>query len=422
MPKPSFREALRFWAKLGLISFGGPAGQIAVMHRELVDRKRWIEESRFLHALNFCMLLPGPEATQLAAYCGWLLHGMRGALVAGILFIVPGVAILWALSWIYVAWGAVPAVAAVFHGLKAAVLAIVVTALWRIGRRALRTPLSWTLALAAFVGLFFLGLPFPLIVFGALVLGFVGGRAWPRQFGAVAATHEPELAPAGQVTWRGTLRTAAIGATIWFAPVVASGLVRGWHDTLTQIGWFFSKAAVVTFGGAYAVLPYVAQQAVNHYHWLSAGHMLDGLAFAETTPGPLIMVVQFVGFVAGWHHVSGLPALGAATLGALMTTWVTFVPTYLFILIGAPYVERAQRNVQLKSALAAVTAAVVGVVLNLAVWFGLHVMFPAGGGIDGFALVVGLGAFAALQWGEIDIVPVIVACGALGWLWQRCAG
>lgn len=421
MSAPSFREALRFWLKLGLISFGGPAGQIAVMHRELVERKRWIEESRFLHALNFCMLLPGPEATQLAAYCGWLLHGVRGALTAGILFIVPGVATLWTLSWLYVEWGEVPAVAAVFHGLKAAVLAVVVAALWRIGRRALQTPVSWGLAGVAFVGLFFFGLPFPLIVFGALLLGFFGGRKWPWLFGPEGASSNSSLPPAGRVGWRPTLQTTTVGLLVWFAPVVLSGLWRGWHDTLTQIGWFFSKAAVVTFGGAYAVLPYVAQQAVNHYHWLGAGHMLDGLAFAETTPGPLIMVVQFVGFVAGWQHMSGLPALGAATLGALMTTWVTFVPTYLFILIGAPYVERAQRNVRLKSALAAVTAAVVGVILNLAVWFGLHVMFPAAGEVDGFALVVGLLAFAALQWRRLDIVPVIVACGTAGWLWHALA-
>lgn len=411
--RPTFRDALRFWCRLGFISFGGPAGQIAVMHRELVERKRWIDEARFLRALNFCMLLPGPEATQLAAYCGWLLHGVRGALAAGVLFVAPGAVTLWTLSWVYAVWGAVPAVAAVFHGLKAAVLAVVVAALWRIARRALQRPSAWVLAAAAFAALFFLQVPFPLVVFGALACGFLGARAWP-----VAEPVEPSAASAPPPRASATLRLAAVGLGLWFAPVVIAGLWQGWGAPLVQVGWFFSKAAVVTFGGAYAVLPYVAQQAVNHYHWLAPGQMLDGLAFAETTPGPLIMVVQFVGFLAGWGRAAGLPPLLAATLGAAMTTWVTFVPTYLFILLGAPWIERVQRHPRLQSALAAVTAAVVGVILNLAVWFGLHVVFPPGGGIDGFALGLGAAAFAALQWRKLDLVPVIAICGAAGWIWH----
>jgi len=365
------------------------------------------------------MLLPGPEATQLAAYCGWLLHGVRGALAAGILFIVPSIVILWGLSWFYLMFGAVPAVAAVFHGLKAAVLAIVAVALLRVGRRALKTPTAWGMASVAFVALYFLHWPFPLIVFGALTVGFVGGRLAPRQFGIGAAKPAGPLAVATPIDWRRIARTTVIGGAVWFAPVVVAGVSLGWGSTYTQLGWFFSKAAVVTFGGAYAVLPYVAQQAVENFHWLSAGQMLDGLAFAETTPGPLIMVVQFVGFVAGWQHPEGFSLLAGGTLGALITTWVTFVPTYLFILIGAPLVERAQNDERLKAALAAVTAAVVGVILNLTVWFGWHVLLPVSGGVDWFALTLAGGALAVLQWTKIDLVSVIVACGAVGFLWER---
>jgi len=418
MRSPTFREALKFWVKLGFISFGGPAGQIAIMHRELVDRKKWIKESRFLHALNFCMLLPGPEATQLAAYCGWLLHGVRGALAAGILFIVPAIGILWGLSWIYVAYGEVPAVAAVFHGLKAGVLAIVAIALMRVGRRALKTPTAWSLAVAAFVGLYFLDLPFPLIVFGALVIGFLGGRLAPSQFGGKEVKSSASKNKAAKVSWRSTVRIALLGIAVWSAPILVVGMWLGWDSTLTQLGWFFSKAALVTFGGAYAVLPYVGQQAVENYGWLSATQMVDGLAFAETTPGPLIMIVQFVGFVAAWQHSSGFSPLIAATLGAAITTWVTFVPTYLFILLGAPYVDRAHDDMRLKAALSAVTAAVVGVILNLTVWFGMHVLFPESGGVDSFALVVGLGAFLIMLWTKLDMMIVIPFCGAAGLLWS----
>ena len=414
--RPSFREALRFWLKLGFISFGGPAGQIAVMYRELVEKKRWVDEPRFLHALNFCMLLPGPEATQLATYCGWLLHGVRGGLAAGILFVLPGAVTLWVLSWVYVTYGAVPAVAAVFHGLKATVLAIVVAALVRIGRKALTRPVAWLLAAVAFGGLFFLRLPFPVIVFGALAIGFIGGRLAPRVFG-VETDPLPSTLPAATMSAMPTWRLAAIGLVLWFAPVlVATMLQRG--GVLPQLGWFFSKAAVVTFGGAYAVLPYVGQQAVEHYHWITPGQMLDGLAFAETTPGPLIMVLQFVGFMAGWNHPAGLAPLGAATLGAAMTTWVTFVPTYLFILLGAPYVERARGDARLNAALAAVTAAVVGVILNLAVWFALQVVFPPHAPVDWFALVVGIAALVALERFQVGIISVVLAGGVLGLAWS----
>ena len=413
---PTFREARRFWLKLGFISFGGPAGQIAVMHRELVERKRWIGEPRFLHALNFCMLLPGPEATQLATYCGWLLHGVRGGLAAGVLFVLPGAVTLWLLSWIYVTYGAVPAVAAVFHGLKATVLAIVVAAVLRIGRKALTSPVAWVLAAAAFGALFFLQLPFPLVVFGALAVGWVGGRMAPRMFG-VEASPVAAPAPAAAVSGTRTLRVAILGLGLWFAPVLLAATLRG-GDLFAQLGWFFSKAAVVTFGGAYAVLPYVGQQAVEHYHWITPGQMLDGLAFAETTPGPLIMVLQFVGFLTGWRQPGVLSPLGAATLGAAMTTWVTFVPTYLFILLGAPYIERLRGEVRLSAALAAVTAAVVGVIMNLAVWFALQVVFPVQAAVDWFALVVGIAALVALERFKAEVIPVVFAGGALGLLWS----
>jgi chromate transporter len=424
--KPSFRETLRFWLKLGCISFGGPAGQIAIMHRELVERKRWIAEGRFLHALNFCMLLPGPEATQLATYCGWLLNGVRGGIAAGVLFVLPGAIVLWGLSWIYVSYGALPAVTAVFNGLKAAVLAIVVSAVLRVGRRALRTPVAWLVAAAAFVALFFLGVPFPWVVAGALAMGWAGYRFFPGQFGPEAGsetgggTAEQPLAPAGRPP---TARIAAFGLMLWFAPVVAAGLWQGRGGLFARMGWFFSKAAVVTFGGAYAVLPYVAQQAVAHYHWVTPRQMLDGLAFAETTPGPLILVLQFVGFLAGWFHRGDLSPLGAATAGAFLTTWVTFVPTYLFVLLGAPYVERLRGIGRLNSALGAVTAAVVGVILNLAVWFALQTAFPRGGRPDWFIVATAVAAFIALQRFKLEIVPVLLASGALGlFAWRIAPG
>ncbi|MBK8857141.1 MAG: chromate efflux transporter [Opitutaceae bacterium] len=415
-PRPTWREALRFWLKLGFISFGGPAGQIAVMHRELVEKKRWIDAPHFLHALNFCMLLPGPEATQLATYCGWLLHGVRGGLAAGLLFVLPGAFALGLLSWLYVTYGHVAAAGAVFHGLKAAVLAIVAAAVLHLGRKALTSPAAWLLAALAFVALFFLGLPFPLVVLSALIAGFAAGRWSPGLLKVQGGKANP--AAGVPVSGRRTLKWTAAGLVVWLLPVVMMGLWQGWEGTLAQLGWFFSKAAVVTFGGAYAVLPYVGQQAVEHYQWIAPGQMLDGLALAETTPGPLIIVLQFVGFLAAWQHPGELAPFTAALLGAGLTTWVTFVPTYLFILIGAPYVERVRSNVQLGAALAAVTAAVVGVILNLAVWFAWQVIWPGHGAVDWFAAVVCVTAFVALQWMRVGMIPVIAVCGLLGWAWS----
>jgi len=420
-PKPTFREALRFWGKLGLISFGGPAGQIAIMHTELVRRKGWIAEDRFLHALNFCMLLPGPEATQLATYCGWLLHGPRGGGAAGLLFFLPSAVLLWGLSWLYVAHGSLPAVEAVFHGLKPAVTAIVAVAVWRIGRRALRGPASWLLAAGAFGALYFAGIPFPWIILGAAILGLAGSRLgweWMPGGGRGAnpvASENLHESPGG---WRRGAVVLLVIGSIWWLPILGAGLIHGRDGFLLQEGLFFSKAAMVTFGGAYAVLPYVGQQAVDHFGWLSGSQMLDGLGLAETTPGPLIIVVQFVGFLGGWNHPGSLPPLLAATLGAGITTWATFAPCFLWILLGAPYVERLRGNAGLTSALAAVTAAVVGVVLNLAVWFGQQVFLPADGGIDGFALAIAGAAFVALIRFENAIVPVVLGSAALGWVWS----
>jgi chromate transporter len=340
--------------------------------------------------------------------------GCAAALVAGVLFVLPGALILGVLAWFYVTFGNLPGVAAVFHGLQAAVLAIVVAALWRVGRKTLTRPVAWGLAVAAFVALFIFKVPFPLVVLGALAVGLVGGRWWPDAFGLKTGLPVPATGPT--VTWTSTIRLAVIGVALWFAPILAAGLSQGWDGTLAQLGWFFSKAALVTFGGAYAVLPYVGQQAVEHYQWILPGQMLDGLAFAETTPGPLILVLQFVGFLAAWQHPGGLSPLVSALLGAGLTTWVTFVPTYLFILIGAPYVERVRGNVRLGAALAAVTAAVVGVIFNLAVWFALQVIFPAEATVDWFALGVGLAALVALERFKAGIFTVVLACGALGWI------
>jgi chromate transporter len=320
------------------------------------------------------------------------------------------------LSWLYVTYGHVAAAGAVFHGLKAAVLAIVAAAVLHLGRKALTTPAAWLLAALAFVALFFLGLPFPLVVLSALIAGFVAGRWSP----GLLKVQNGKVSPVAgvPVSGRRTLKWTAVGLVVWLLPVVVLGLWQGWSSTLVQLGWFFSKAAVVTFGGAYAVLPYVGQQAVEHYQWISPGQMLDGLALAETTPGPLIMVLQFVGFLAAWQHPGGLAPFTAALLGAGLTTWVTFVPTYLFILIGAPYVERVRSNVQLGAALSAVTAAVVGVIFNLAVWFAWQVIWPGHAAVDWFAAVVCAGSFVALQWGRVGMIPVIVGCGLLGWAWS----
>ena len=421
---PTFGQALRFWLKLGFISFGGPTGQIAIMHTELVERKKWIGEQRFLHALNYCMLLPGPEATQLATYCGWLLHRTWGGIVAGALFVLPSAVLLWVLSWIYAAYGEVPWIAAIFYGLKPAVTAIVAAAVIRIGRRALKNGVMWGVAGAAFVAIYFFKVPFPAIIGAAALVGFAGGKFFPKKFpatsghGAIASGTVIDDAHESPVHTKPSLRRAikvlGVSLALWWGPVVAAGFWQGWRGTLAQEGIFFSGAAMVTFGGAYAVLPYVAQQAVAKFSWLAAPQMLDGLGLAETTPGPLIIVLQFAGFLGGWNHPGNLPRLAAATLGALITTWTTFVPCFLWIFLGAPHIEQMRGNARLGSTLTAVTAAVVGVVLNLAAWFGLHVFFPAAGTVDWFALGLALAAFAAMQRWNIGIVPIVFAGGALG--------
>jgi chromate transporter len=416
---PSFAEAFRFWLKLGFISFGGPSGQIAMMHAELVEKKRWIDNSRFLHALNFCMLLPGPEAQQLAIYIGWLWHKTRGGIVAGALFVIPSIFILWALSYVYVAYGHVPSIAAIFYGLKPAVLAIVAAAVIRIGRKALKNFVMWTIAAAAFVAIYFFHVPFPVIVVAAAVIGLLGGKTLPQYFRSENA-RSVDVAPTGKAadlvkpSVRRTLKVSLIWIVVWATPLTLAGIFLGTDHSIFREGIFFSKAAVVTFGGAYAVLPYVSQQAVEHYHWLTAPQMLDGLGLAETTPGPLIMVLQFVGFLGAWNQPGHLPPLLAATLGALITTWTTFVPCFLWIFLGAPYIEKLRGNESLTSALSTVTAAVVGVILNLAVWFGLHVIFPRSGNVDWFAVVVCAVAFIGMLRWKWNIVPVVLGSALLG--------
>ena len=417
----AFSEAIRVWARIAALSFGGPAGQIAVMHRILVEEKRWIGEARFLHALNYCMLLPGPEAQQLAVYIGWLLHRTWGGLVAGTLFVLPGFVAIMALSWLYAGLGDVPLVEALFFGLKAAVLAIVLEAVVRIGRRALRNPIMVALAAAAFVAIFFFDVPFPLIILAAGLIGLVGARAGlaaflgggPDQVGGSAPADADsalgESTPAHvRPTLAWSLQVAAVCLLLWLGPVVLLLLVLGADDVFSQIAVFFSKMAVVTFGGAYAVLAYVAQAAVGTYGWLEPGEMLDGLGMAETTPGPLIMVTQFVGFMGAFRDPGALPPLLAGTLGGLLTTWVTFTPCFLWIFLGAPFVETLRGNRALSAALSTITAAVVGVILNLAVWFGLHVVFAEVG-----EKRVGPLRLYAPEWTSFDPVAAALTAGAL---------
>jgi chromate transporter len=364
--KPSFNEAFALWGKLGVLSFGGPAGQIALMHRLLVEERRWIGEQHFLHALNFCMLLPGPEAMQLATYIGWRLHGTLGGLAAGLLFVLPGAMVVLALSIAYAFYGEVPLVEAAFLGVKAAVLVIVVEALFRVARRALRGPYDVAIAAAAFTAIFFLAVPFPLIIAGAALIGWLLALTSPAPM--------PATRPSTPVPLSRTLKTAELWLAIWLLPLVLLAAWFGRANVNTDIALFFSKLAVVTFGGAYSVLAYMAQQAVETYGWLSAGEMLDGLGLAETTPGPLILVTEFVGFLAGFRH-GGEPKLAFGLLGAAITLWATFAPCFLWIFTGAPYVERLSTSPRLAGALAGVTAAVVGVILNLSLWFALHVLF-----------------------------------------------
>jgi chromate transporter len=429
---PTFAEALLVWIKIGLLSFGGPTGQIGLMHRELVEKRRWISDRRFLHALNFCMLLPGPEAQQLAIYTGWLLHRTAGALVAGALFVLPGALLMGIISYVYVVFGDVPVVESIFHGLKPAVLAIVAAAVIRIGQKVLHAPLMWAVSAAAFAGIFFLGLPFPAIILGALAIGIAGGRFFPQWFPAGKGKSTETAYPSGEYligdnsppacarpSFAKTLGTAGLWSLVWLAPVLAALFLLGRGHLITEQGLFFARAALVTFGGAYAVLPYVAQQAVEAHAWITATQMIDGLGLAETTPGPLILVLQFVGFVGGWQDAGAGAPLAMAVMAALMTSWVTFVPGYLFILTGAPYVEHSRGNQRLQMALTAVTAAVVGVVLNLSVWFGLHVILPEGT-VDIFSLALGLICFALLQKWKWDVVPIIfvgIAAGLVYGVW-----
>jgi chromate transporter len=429
---PSFVEALRFWLKLGFISFGGPTGQIAIMHTELVEKKKWISETRFLHALNYCMILPGPEAQQLATYVGWLLHKTPGGIAAGALFVLPSVFILWILSFVYVGYGKLDWTIAVFHGLKPAVMAIVALAVIRIGRKALKNEIMWLVAAFAFVAIFFFELPFPLIIVAAGVMGFIGGKIWPSKF-LVAKDHPPkdeastlinddDAAVHTKPSLLRALQVCAVCLSLWLIPIFVLGWWQGWDGIFFRQGIFFSKAAMVTFGGAYAVLPYVAQRAVEDYHWLTAGQMLDGLGLAETTPGPLIMVLQFVGFLGAWNHPGNLSPLMAATLGAFITTWATFLPCFLWIFLGAPYIEALRGNKNLHAALSSITSAVVGVVLNLAIWFGLHVLFSTAGSVDWFAAVVCAAAFFGMLKWNWNMVAVVVGAALTGLLFFKLKG
>lgn len=446
MSAVTFGEALKFWLKLGFISFGGPAGQIAIMHRELVERRRWISERRFLHALNYCMMLPGPEAQQLATYIGWLMHRTRGGIAAGALFVLPSLFILIGLSWVYVAFGQVSWVAGLFYGIKPAVAAIVLQAVWRIGGRTLRsprkTPLLWLIALASFLAIAVLKVPFPWVVLGAALAGVAGGRYAPAQFatggghGAVKESHGPALidddTPTPPHARFSTGRFAAVliaGAVLWLLPFGLLVALRGWDSVLAQMAWFFSKAAMLTFGGAYAVLPYVYQGAVEQFHWLTGPQMIDGLALGETTPGPLIMVVAFVGFVGGWAH----QALGAdqlflgAVLAACVVTWFTFLPSFLFILAGGPLVEATHGKLGFTAPLTGITAAVVGVIASLALFFIAHIAAGTGAPglfglkIDVIALLLAAAAAVALLRFKLGVIPVIAGC-ALAGLALRLAG
>ena len=431
-PAPvSFKEAFLFWLKLGFISFGGPAGQIALMHQELVERRRWISERRFLHALNYCMVLPGPEAQQLATYIGWLMHRGFGGVMAGVLFVLPSLFILIALSWLYMAYGETRLVAGLFYGIKPAVTAIVLQAAWRIGGRALKNSVLWAVAAAAFAAIFALDAPFPLIVAGAALVGYLGGRYAPEKFslggghGKAGKSYGPALIDDDTPTpehalfrWSRVLEIFFLGCVMWFFPMGFLISIYGWEYTLTQMGWFFTKAALLTFGGAYAVLPYVYQGAVGDYGWLNPTQMIDGLALGETTPGPLIMVVAFVGFVGGYVKELFGPDrlfLAGATAAALVT-WFTFLPSFIFILAGGPLIESTHNDLKFTAPLTAITAAVVGVILNLALFFGYHVLWPKGfgGHFDLISAIIALAAALALFRFKIGVIPVIGACAVAG--------
>lgn len=436
-----FREALRFWARLGFVNFGGPAGQIAIMHRELVERRRWIDEDRFLHALSYCMVLPGPEATQLAIYVGWLLHGWAGGIAAGVLFVLPASVLLLGLSWLYAVHGDLPSLQAVFEGLGAAVVGIVGAALIAVARRGLRTPAMWAVAAAAFVSLFLLGAPFPLVVLAAAALGLVAGGRWAGAAASPAETVDdpmttPEPAPRAVPPRTGpgrALRVLAVGLLAWWGPLAVVIGLRGTGDVVAREALFFSQVALVTFGGAYAVLAYIDRAAVVGFGWLAPGEMVTGLGLAETTPGPLIIVTEFVGFLAAYRDPGGLPPAVAGALGAAVTVWATFAPSFLFIFLGAPQVERLRGNQRLAAALSTVTAAVVGVIANLAAAFSVRTLFgettavrpfgtdvalPVPGSLEPFAAAVALVVFLGMWRRRWNVVPVVLASGAAGWLWS----
>jgi chromate transporter len=441
-----FGEAFRVWLRIAALSFGGPAGQIAVMHRILVEEKKWIGETRFLHALNYCMLLPGPEAQQLATYIGWLLHRIRGGVMAGGLFVLPGYIALMVLSWLYAGYGELGVVQGLFFGLKAAVLAVVLEAVVKLGKRALRNNVMAALAGLSFVAIFFLGVPFPLIVIGAGLIGFLGNAAGIEAFRPGAGGGKPALNDDGSAaidqafarripdhvrpSTARALRVAAICLILWLGPLVILLATLGPQNVFTDIAGFFAKMAVVTFGGAYAVLAYVAQEAVEHYHWLAPGEMLAGLGMAETTPGPLIIVLQFVGFMGAFRHAGGLPPMLAGFLGGTLATWTTFTPCFLWIFLGGPYIEALRGNKSLSAALSTITAAIVGVILNLAIWFAIHTLFgqvheihpglglqlqmPVFATISLGTLVIAAGAMLAIFHFRVGMIPTLAACSAFG--------
>ena len=434
-----FMHAVWFWLKLGCVSFGGPAGQIALMHQELVERRRWLSERRFMHALHYCMLLPGPEAQQLATYIGWLMHKRWGGVVAGSLFVLPSLVILIVLSWLYMAFHQTLWMSGLFYGIQAAVVAIVLHAAYRIGSRILKNIWLWGVALASFVALFAFALPFPVIVATAALVGVVGARMSPHSFHTQSTHHTTAANPAGssvephlsawlddhspapahtRFAWRGFFLVLLSGVVLWAVPLGLLAATWGWQHDFTQMAWFFTKAALLTFGGAYAVLPYVYQGAVLHYAWVTPSQMMDGLALGETTPGPLIMVVAFVGFVGGYAHslLGTSHALASGVLAACLVTWFTFLPSFIFILAGGPLVESTHNNLNLTAPLSAITAAVVGVVVNLALFFAQHVLWPQGfsGGLDLPALALSMAALLALQRFKRSVMEVLLACGLIG--------
>jgi len=438
-PEPvTLAQAFWYWLKLGFISFGGSAGQIAIMHQDMVEKKRWISERRFLHALNYCMVLPGPEAHQLAVYIGWLMHRTWGGIIAGVLFVLPSLFILIFLSWIYLAYGNVPAVAGVLYGIKPAVTAIVLFAAYRIGSRSLNNGVLRALAAAAFFAIFVLNVPFPAIVLAAGLIGYIGGRVAPEKFstggghgkakdvyGAALIADDTPTPEHARFTWARLLRVAFIGVAIWAAAILMLAVQFGWQGLYTQMGWFFTKAALLTLGGAYAVLPYVYQGAVAHYHWLTPLQMMDGLALGETTPGPLIIVVAFVGFVGGWGQALFGPdeLFLAAVSAAAVVTFFTFLPSFILIFLGGPLVESTHGDLRFTAPLTGITAAVVGVILNLAVFFAWHVLWPQGfkGYFEWFSALLGIAALIALLRFRVGTIPVILGCGAAG-LVYRLAG